>query len=43
MTCPEYVKADNKCKVDGFKFYQGMNMPCEYVAKRDKCPRLVIK
>jgi len=43
MTCIEYNAADEKCKVDGFKFYKGMQKPCEYVGKRDKCPRLVMK
>ena len=44
MTCPEYNAADNTCGVDGFKFYQGMQKPCESPGiTKDKCPRFAMK
>ena len=43
MTCPEYNEAENKCGVDGFKFYEGMNKPCETPGiNKDKCPRFAM-
>jgi hypothetical protein len=44
MTCPEYDAAEGKCKVDGFKFYTGMNKPCETPGiTKDKCPRFAMQ
>jgi len=43
MTCPEYNAADGKCGVDGFKFYTGMNKPCETPGiSKEKCPRFAM-
>jgi hypothetical protein len=43
MTCPEYNAAEGKCGVDGFKFYTGMNKPCETPGiNKDKCPRFAM-
>ena len=43
MTCPEYNAADGKCGVDGFKFYTGMQKPCETPGiNKDKCPRFAM-
>ncbi|MFX1370043.1 MAG: hypothetical protein ACFFAY_15730 [Promethearchaeota archaeon] len=40
MTCPEFNEGENKCGVDGFKFYEGMNKPCETPGiNKEKCPR----
>ncbi|RLI54065.1 MAG: hypothetical protein DRO87_10700 [Candidatus Thorarchaeota archaeon] len=44
VTCPEYDAAEGKCKVDGFKFYSGMNKPCDTPGiTKDKCPRFAMK
>jgi hypothetical protein len=44
LTCPEYNAAENKCGVDGFKFYTGMNKPCETPGiTKDKCPRFAMQ
>ncbi len=44
MTCPEYNAADNTCGVDGFKFYEGMNKPCDTPGiTKEKCPRFAMK
>ena len=44
MTCPEYNAADGKCGVDGFKFYTGMQKPCETPGiSKDKCPRFAMQ
>ena len=43
MTCPEYKAADGTCGVDGFKFYTGMQKPCETPGiTKDKCPRFAM-
>ncbi len=43
MTCPEYDAAEGKCGVDGFKFYTGMQKPCETPGiTKDKCPRFAM-
>jgi hypothetical protein len=43
MTCPEYDAKDGKCGVDGFKFYTGMQKPCETPAiTKEKCPRFAM-
>jgi hypothetical protein len=44
MPCP-MLKADAKtCGVDGFKFYEGMNMPCNIPGiTKAKCPRFAMK
>jgi hypothetical protein len=43
MTCPEYNAADGKCGVDGFKFYTGMQKPCETPGiNKDNCPRFAM-
>ena len=44
MTCPEYNEADGKCGVDGFKFYTGMQKPCDTPGiTKEKCPRFAMK
>ena len=44
MTCPEFNAADGKCGVDGFKFYEGMNKPCDTPGiNKDKCPRFAMQ
>ena len=44
MTCPEYNAADGTCGVDGFKFYQGMQKPCETPGiSKEKCPRFAMQ
>jgi hypothetical protein len=44
MTCPEFNSADNTCGVDGFKFYQGMQKPCDSPGiTKEKCPRFAMK
>ena len=43
MTCPEYDAENNTCKVDGFKFYEGMQKPCETPGiTKEKCPRFAM-
>jgi hypothetical protein len=43
MTCPEYNAAEGKCGVDGFKFYTGMQKPCETPGiTKEKCPRFAM-
>ena len=43
MTCPEYDAAEGKCGVDGFKFYTGMQKPCETPGiTKEKCPRFAM-
>ncbi|MHA2385854.1 MAG: hypothetical protein ACXAEE_06555 [Candidatus Thorarchaeota archaeon] len=38
MTCPEYDAG-----VDGFKFYTGMQKPCETPGiNKEKCPRFAM-
>jgi len=44
MTCPEYNAADGTCGVDGFKFYTGMQKPCETPGiSKEKCPRFAMQ
>ena len=44
MTCPEYNAKDGTCGVDGFKFYTGMQKPCETPGiTKEKCPRFAMK
>ncbi|MHA1654564.1 MAG: hypothetical protein ACTSVD_06520 [Candidatus Thorarchaeota archaeon] len=44
MTCPEFIPEENKCGVDGFKFYEGMNKPCETPGMtKEKCPRFAMQ
>ncbi|MCK5240680.1 MAG: hypothetical protein KAR33_14075 [Candidatus Thorarchaeota archaeon] len=44
MTCSEYNEAESKCGVDGFKFYEGMNKPCEIPGiTKEKCPRFAMQ
>ena len=44
MACPEYDASEGKCKVDGFKFYTGMQKPCETPGiTKDKCPRFAMQ
>lgn len=44
MECPEYNEENNTCNVDGFKFYRGMQKPCDTPGmNKDKCPRLAMK
>ncbi|MFX1559141.1 MAG: hypothetical protein ACFFBL_01010 [Promethearchaeota archaeon] len=44
MTCPEYNAAEGKCGVDGFKFYTGMQKPCETPGiSKEKCPRFAMQ
>jgi hypothetical protein len=44
MTCPEYDAGEEKCGVDGFKFYTGMQKPCETPGiSKDKCPRFAMQ
>ncbi len=43
MTCPELNEADGKCGVDSFKFYKGMQRPCDAPGiTKDKCPRFAM-
>jgi hypothetical protein len=43
MTCSEYDAKDGKCGVDGFKFYTGMQKPCETPGiNKEKCPRFAM-
>ena len=42
-TCPEYNADENKCGVDSFKFYEGMQKPCDTPGiNKDKCPRFAM-
>jgi hypothetical protein len=44
MTCPEYDAGEGKCGVDGFKFYTGMQKPCETPGiTKEKCPRFAMQ
>ncbi len=40
--CPEYDEATKTCKLYGFKFYEGMKKPCDYVTDPKKCPRALM-
>ena len=43
MTCAEFNADDGKCNVDGFKFYEGMNKPCDTPGiNKEKCPRFAM-
>jgi len=44
MTCSEFNAKDGTCGVDGFKFYTGMQKPCDSPGiTKEKCPRFAMK
>jgi len=38
MTCDQYDGDAGLCKLLDFKFYEGMDRPCEYVKDPAVCP-----